>query len=224
MTDYMNPLNIIQDSLYFFRRNLISILVLCLPLVVLESVVKQAVGNAVGGNASHAYQLVVGLFFYPLYSGALILLLDARTRGEQPRTVDIWAMTLRLWPSFAVLSAISTLLIMFGLSLFVLPGLWVMIKLAFSEYLLVLRQRPPMLAMRESMQMTNGHFLRILVCLLIIYLPLSMIEGLGMYLFPEPQAHGVALILDSLSSFLQLFMGVVMFRLFMLVADAPPRA
>ncbi|MBD8495754.1 hypothetical protein IFR09_17940 [Pseudomonas syringae] len=213
----MNPLNILQDSLYFFRHNLISIAVLCLPLVVLEALVKQAVGNAVASNASHAYELVVGLFFYPLYSGALILLLDARTRGEQPRTVDIWAMTLRLWPGFAVLSAVSTLLIMFGLSLFVLPGLWLMIKLAFSEYLLVLRQRTPMMAMRESMHMTNGHFLRILLCLLCLYIPLSMIEGIGLYLLPEPQKPGVSLMLDSLGSFLQLFMGVVMFRLFMLV-------
>ncbi|KQQ49948.1 hypothetical protein ASF84_22375 [Pseudomonas sp. Leaf127] len=220
----MNPLNILQDSLYFFRHNLISIMVLCLPLVVLESLAKQAVGNAVTNNASHAYELLVGLFFYPLYSGALILLLDARTRGEQPRTVDIWAMTLRLWPSFAVLSAVSTLLIMFGLSLFVLPGLWVMIKLAFSEYLLVLRQRTPMMAMRESMHMTTGHFLRILVCLLCIYIPLSMIEGVGLYLLPEPQGPGVSLLLDSLTSFLQLFMGVVMFRLFMLVEGDAPKA
>lgn len=219
----MNPLNIIQDAFYFFRSNLISIVVLCLPPVVLEALVKQAVSNSMGAstasNTATAYEMLVSLFFYPLYSGALILFLDARTRGEQPAIADLWARTLRLWPSFAVLSAISTLLIMFGLSLFVLPGLWVMIKLAFSEYLLVLRQRTPFMAMRESMHMTTGHFTRILVCLLVIYIPLTFIEQGGLYLLPEPQGPGISLALDSLASFLQLFMGVALFRLFMLVED-----
>lgn len=219
----MNPLNILQDSLYFFRNNLLSILLLCLPPVVLEALVKQAVDGSLPANASPAYGLLVSLFFYPLYSGVLILFLDARSRGEQPGFADLWSRTLRLWPGFAVLSAMSTLLIMFGLSLLVLPGLWVMIKLAFSEYLLVLRQRTPFMAMRESMLMSTGHFMRIMVCLLIIYIPLSLIEAGGLYLLPEPQSPGVSLILSSVASFLQLFMSVTMFRLFMLIEQDSPR-
>ncbi|RMQ41256.1 putative Membrane protein [Pseudomonas cichorii] len=220
----MNPLNVIQDSLYFFRRNLGSILVLCLPLVVLEALAKQALSNSLGANATFAYELLIALLFYPLYTGALILFLDARTRGETPQTRDLLAMALRLWPTFAVLSAISTLLILFGLSLFVLPGLWVMIKLAFSEYLLVLRKLTPFMAMRESMHMTNGHFVRILLCVLSVYMPLYFLEGVGLYLFPDPQGPAVSLLLDSLGSFLQLLTSIVMFRLFMLISEPENKA
>ena len=220
----MNPLSVIQDSLYFFRRNLGGILMLCLPLVVLEALAKQALNNAMAANASPAYELLVGLFFYPLYTGALILFLDARTRGEEPRPRDLLAMTLRLWPTFAVLSGMSTLLIMFGLSLFLLPGIWVMIKLAFCEYLLVLRGLTPFMAMRESMLMTTGHFVRILVCALCIYIPLSLLEGVSLYLLPEPQSAPISLVLDSIGSFLQLFTCVVMFRLFMLISEPPRQA
>ena len=168
----MNPLTVIQDSLYFFRRNLTSILTLCLPLVVLEAFSKQLVSNALGDNDSPAYELLVGLLFYPLYTSALILFLDARTRSEQPRKRDLMAMALRLWPTFAVLSALSTLLIMLGMSMFVIPGIYVMIKLVFSEYLLVLEGMTPLAAMRESFKMSQGHFVRILVCVLCVYLPL----------------------------------------------------
>jgi hypothetical protein len=220
----MNPMTVIQDSLYFFRRHLGSILVLCLPLVVLEALAKQALNNAMAADASPAYELVVGLFFYPLYTGALILFLDARSRGEEPATRDIWAMALRLWPTFAVLSAMSTLLIMFGLSLFVIPGLWIMIKLAFCEYLLVLRKLTPFMAMRESMLMTTGHFVRILTCLLCVYIPLSLLEGLSLYLFPEPQSAGLSLALSSIGSFLQLFTSVMLFRLFMLISEPRQQA
>ncbi|GFM83867.1 membrane protein [Pseudomonas cichorii] len=220
----MNPLNVIQDSLYFFRRNLGSILMLCLPLVVLEALAKQALGNALGANTTFAYELLIGLLFYPLYTGALILFLDARTRGETPLIRDLLAMALRLWPTFAVLSALSTLLILFGLSLFAIPGIWVMVKLAFCEYLLVLRKLTPFMAMRESMLMTTGHFMRILLCVLCVYIPLSLLEGLGLYLFPEPQSPAVSLVLDSLGSFLQLFTTIVMFRLFMLVSEPADKA
>jgi hypothetical protein len=215
----MNPLTVLQDSLYFFRRNLTSILMLCLPLVVLEALGKQALGNALAADASPAYELLVGLLFYPLYTGALILFLDARSRGEEPHTRDLLAMALRLWPTFAVLSALSTLLIMFGLSMFIIPGVYIMIKLAFSEYLLVLRGLTPLAAMRESLVMTQGHFVRILGCVLCVYLPLSVLEGIGMFLLPEPQSAPVSLAIDSLTSFLQLFTSVVMFRLFMLINE-----
>jgi hypothetical protein len=218
----MNPLTILRDSLYFFRRNLVSILTLCLPLVVLEAITKQLLGDALGENATAAYQLIVGLMFYPLYTGALILFLDARSGGEEPQKRDVWAGALRLWPTFAVLSALSTLLIMGGLSLFILPGIWVMIKLVFAEYLLVLRGLTPLAAMRASFLMTRGHMFRILACVLFVYLPISLLEGVSLYILPDQQSAVLSLTVDSVSSFLQLFISVVMFRLFMLI-DEPAR-
>ncbi|MEA9975994.1 YciC family protein [Pseudomonas sp. 10B1] len=220
----MNPLTVLQDSLYFFRRNLSSIVMLCLPLVVLEALSKQALSNALEAHASQVYELLIGLLFYPLYTGALILFLDARSRSEQPRKRDLMAMTLRLWPTFAVLSALSTLLIMFGLSMFLVPGIWVMVKLAFSEYLLVLRGMTPLAAMRESIKMTQGHFLRILACVLCVYIPLSVLEGVSLFILPAPLSAPVSLLIDSASSFLQLFTSVVIFRLFMLINQPPEKS
>jgi hypothetical protein len=220
----MNPLTILTDSLYFFRRHLASILMLCLPLVIVEALAKQALNTSLAADASSGYELLVGLLFYPLYTGALILFLDARSRGgDQPGPRELLAMALRMWPTFAVLSALSTLLIMFGLSLFIIPGIWVMVKLVFSEYLLVLRGMTPLMAMRASFEMTNGHFGRILTCVLCIYIPLSLLEAIAYFLLPEPQNAAASLLINVVSSFLQLFTSVAMFRLFMLVTD-PPQA
>lgn len=216
----MNPLNVIRDALYFFQRNLGQIVLLCLPLVLLESLGKLAVASLAGGDdASPAYDMIVGLLFYPLYTGALILFLDARSRGEQPRTGDLWAMALRLWPGFALLAALSTLLIMLGVSMFVLPGLWVMVKLVFAEYLFVLRGRAPLAAMRESFQMSNGHFWRILACVLGVLVPLWLLDGLSLMLYPQPQDPLIGVLIDCANSFLQVFTTVVLFRLFMLIDE-----
>ncbi len=211
----MNPLSVLRDSLYFFRRNLLAIAQLCLPLVVLEALAAQMVQQATGPDGSPMYDIAVGLLFYPLYTGALILFLDARSKGLQPLKRNLLAATLRMWPYFALLAATSTVLIMLGLSLFMLPGLYVLVKLVFSEYLLVLRGLTPMSAMRESFQLTQGHFVRTLTCVLGAMLPLGAIEVATSVVWPDP-GHWAQLMLDSLNGFLQLYTSVVLYRLYML--------
>lgn len=214
----MNPLTILRDSLYFFRRHFTSIVQLCLPLVVLEALFTQLLYRQMGDSASPAYGMLVSLLFYPLYSAALILYLDTRSQGQDTRKRDLFARAVQLWPALALLILISSLLIMAGLALFVFPGIWIMINLVFAEYLLVLRGLPVIESMRTSARMTTGHFLRILMCVLAVLAPLWLLDGLLLMAFPEPQP-GVQLALDSLSGFLQLFSSVVLYRLFMLLED-----
>lgn len=214
----MNPLSVLRDSLYFFRRHLVSILQLCLPLVILEALCTQLLYRQLGDQASAGYGMLVSLLFYPLYSAALILYMDTRSNGQDIAKRNLFARAVQLWPSLALLILISSLLIMAGLALFIFPGVWIMINLVFAEYLLVLRGLPVVQAMRESAKMTTGHFMRILVCVVAVLAPLWLLDGLLLMAFPEPQP-GVQLALDSFSGFLQLFSSVVLYRLFMLLEN-----
>jgi hypothetical protein len=211
----MNPFNLLRDTWFFFSRNLLAIALLCLPLVLLENLAQQALRDWFAGPNGMAYGLLAGLLCYPLYSAALILLADARSRGLQPRTLDLLAAALRLWPSFALLAGLSTLLIMLGASLFVLPALWVMVKLAFAEYLLVLRNLSPLAAMRESMRLTQGYFALIAACLLAVMAPLWLLDWwLYQQLGEQPNAW-LSLLIDSCMGFAQLFVTLLLFRLYM---------
>ena len=215
----MNPLTVLRDSLYFFQRNLSQIVTLCLPLVILEAVLQHIVDNAVGPDPSPGYGLVVGLLLYPLYTAALILFLDARSRGESPRNRDLLALAVNLWPKFALLSAISTLLIVLGLSMFFVPGIFLTVVLAFSEYRLVLRGEAPLAAMKSSFTLSRGHFWRIFVCILAVLGPLMLLKEFSYSLFAKDDNTLLSLALDSANSFLQLFVSVVLFRLFMLISE-----
>ena len=215
----MNPLTVLRDSLYFFQRNLSQIVTLCLPLVILEAVLQHIVDNAVGPDASAGYGLVVGLLLYPLYTAALILFLDARSRGESPRNRDLLASAVNLWPKFALLSAISTLLIVLRLSMFFVPGIFLTVVLAFSEYRLVLRGEAPLAAMKSSFTLSRGHFWRIFVCILAVLGPLMLLKEFSYSLFAKDDNTLLSLALDSANSFLQLFVSVVLFRLFMLISE-----
>lgn len=216
----MNAFEVLRDSLFFFKRHLVSIVQLCLPLVIVEAFLQQVVDRATGPESFAASSIIVGLVIYPLYTAALILFLDARSRGESPRNRDLLAMAATLWPRFALLTALNTLLILLGISLYFLPGLILMVMLAFGEYLLVLRGLNPLHAMKESLRLTRGHFWRILVCLLCVMTPLWLLKGASVAAYPEP-APLLGLLMDSAHSFLQLFTSVVLFRLFMLISELP---
>lgn len=215
----MNPLTVIRDSLYFFQRNLGQIVALCLPLVILEAVLQHMVDNAVGPDPSPGYGLLVGLLLYPLYTGALILFLDARSRGESPRNRELLAQALTLWPRFALLAAISTLLIVLGLSMFFVPGIFLTVVFAFAEYRLVLRGDAPLTALKSSFAMSRGHFWRIFVCLLAVLGPLMLLKEVSFSLFQKDENPLLSLALESANSFLQLFLSVVLYRLFMLIGE-----
>ncbi|MBC9249307.1 hypothetical protein A9179_03345 [Pseudomonas alcaligenes] len=217
----MNPLSVLRDALFFFSRHLPSIVPLCLPLIALESLTRALVSSLVEPAHAPAYGLLVGLLFYPLYSAALILFLDARSQGKRPSIRNLLAASLPLWPSFAVLSGFTTLLLMLAASAYLLPALWVMVKLAFAEYLLVLRGLTPLQAMRESFLLTVGHFWSLLACVLLVMVPLWLLDDWSLRLLGEQHDPIDSLLLDCVNSFLQLFASVVLFRCYMLCAAQP---
>jgi hypothetical protein len=217
----MNPLNLLRDTWFFFSRNLLAIAALCLPWTFLQTLAEHALAHWFAGPTGAAYGLLAGLVLYPLYSGALILLADARSSGLQPRRLDLLAAALRLWPRFALLAGLSTLLIMLGASLLVLPALWIMVKLAFAEYLLVLRGLPPLAAMQASMQLTKGCFWQIAACLLLAMAPLWLLDWLGYRWLGEQPDEWLSLLLDSALGFAQLFVTLLLFRLYMQLDHAP---
>lgn len=217
----MNVLHVLRDSWYFFSHNWPAIVRLCLPLIVLEGLLLLQVNQHVASEALAVWRILAGLLFYPLYTGALILFLDARSHGQTPRARDLLAASLRLWPSFALMAGVSMLAILLGASLFVLPGLWLMVKLAFAEYLLVLRGLGPLRALHESFELTGGHFWSILLCVLAVMLPLWLFDAWAQALVGLQADPLASLLLDCTSRFLQLFSTLVLFRLFMLRSTQP---
>ncbi len=221
----MNVLAILRDAWFFYSRHFLTIVRLCLPLILLESLTRLGIDHWLANDAPPALDLLVGLIFYPLYVGALILFLDARSRGHDPALGAVYARALPLWPALAVLSGLGTLLILLGASLFVLPGIWVMVKIAFAEYLLVLRGLTPLAALKQSFQLTRGHFLLVLGCVMTVLLPVWMLEvWIAAQLFAdEPPPLLPAMLLDGVVGLLQLLPTIMLFRCFMLCSEPPAR-
>jgi hypothetical protein len=210
----MNPLPILRDAWFFFSHNLAAIARLCLPLLLVEAIAQALLAAQLGEGANPAYGILLGVLFYPLYAAQLILFLDARSNGREPSGNELFAAALRLWPGFALLTGLSTLAILLGLSLLVLPGIWIMVKLAFAELLLVLREQPPLRALQGSFELTGGRFWEVFSCLASVLAPLWLLDW---WTLPSRDDSLLWVLQQAASGFLQLFALVVLFRLFMLL-------
>ncbi|WP_263144133.1 hypothetical protein [Pseudomonas sp. RIT-PI-AD] len=217
----MTAFSALRDSWYFFSRHLPAIALLSLPLITLEALLEAFIEAHTAKAEPSLYSLLANLLFYPLYSAALILFLDARSRGEHPHTLALWSGALRLWPRFALLTGLNVLLFMLGFAAYVLPGVWLMVKLGFSEYLLTLRGHSPLTAIRDSFLLSRGHFWTIALCIALALAPVWALDWLfGLWLGDDP-APLLAVLTTVISGFFQLFSGVVLFRLFMQL-ERPP--
>ncbi|MNS92284.1 hypothetical protein D3C72_1264160 [compost metagenome] len=215
----MNPFELLRDSWYFFSRNVGDIVLLCLPAILIEAIAQQGLIAWLGADKSQGASIVLSMLFYPVYVGALIIFVDSRSHRVRLKPRQVMEMALFRWPSFAVLAAISTLLIMVGVWMLILPGVYVMIKLAFAEYLLVLEGKSPLDAIKESFELTRGHFFTILSCVLLVMGPIWVVDWFAYReLGDNPDPVGTVL-LESFNSFFQLFVSVALYRMFTLVTE-----
>ena len=215
----MNPFELLRDTWYFFSRNVGEIALLCLPAILIEAISQQGLIAWLGPDKSQGASIVLSMLFYPVYVGALIIFVDSRSHRIRLKPRQVMEMALFRWPSFAVLAAISTLLIMVGVWMLILPGVYVMIKLAFAEYLLVLEGKSPLDAIKESFELTKGHFFTLLSCVLLVMGPIWLVDWFAYReLADSPDPVGTVL-LESFNSFFQLFVSVALYRMFTLVTE-----
>lgn len=88
--------------------------------------------------------------------GGYIAVMMRHFIGERIVFDDLFSLDSR-WISFVFMGMIKTLFIFLGLILFIVPGLYLMVKWMFAEYLVIEKGMKPMEALRASSKMTEGN-------------------------------------------------------------------
>lgn len=218
----MTVFSLLRDAWFFYRRHLGLVLGLCIPLIVLESLTRQVLLHWSTEQTLPIQDLVAGLLFYPLYTAALIKLMDARNQNQQPSHRELLAQALQCWWPLAVLVGFTSSLIILGGALYVLPGIWVMVKASLSEYLLVQRGLSPLEALRDSFILTRGRFWLILNCVLITLAPLMLLDLLSAHYIAAHENPLWTTLADAALGLAQCYTTVLFFRLYMQIV--PPVA
>jgi hypothetical protein len=211
---------IISDALHFFLNNLFQIAALCLPWLLAAALVEYGI-IIIGQNTEQTTPLFLvawafDLLVYPVYTGALIMLMARRAQREHPTNKELTGAAIKSWqPLFLVHIIVSGLKAM-GFLLFIVPGIYISVRLAFAEFHLVLEGLKPMDAIQKSFQATRSCSGMILLLLAIFMVPIAL---LAFSLVTTLEAYKLNLvfnvILGILVSFLTLIVDVVIFRVYM---------
>lgn len=212
----MHITTILADSYYFFIGNLRQMAGLFLPILLIVAALEH--GLTVTADTGSVFgAALVGLLVYPLYTGALILLLAKRTQHETPTNGQLLRAVFTLWWPLLVLTFIAGVAVFFGFLLLIIPGIWIAVRLAFAEIYLVVEGLTPLAAIRKSHDTTKELFRVILLAAASIYVPLIALSFLSEWMvdaYGGSSALGV--IADTVVAFLGLFVNVVIFRIYLL--------
>ena len=178
------------------------------------------------GSESAAPLFLVGwtfnLLIYPVYTGALILLMAKRAQRETPTNKELTSTAIKVWHPLFMLNIISSGLKALGYMLLIVPGIYLSVKISFAEYHLVLEGRKPIEAIQKSFETTRPYFLPILILKALFVIPLFLLTiALGVMSQNLNLNLVLNLILSTLLAFLSLFVDVVMFRVYMSARQGP---
>lgn len=218
---------IVSDALQFFWNNLFQIAFLCLPWLMAAALVEYGI-IIIGQSAERSAPLFLvawtfDLLVYPVYTGALIMLMARRAQREHPSNRELTRAAIKTWqPLFLVHIIVSALKAM-GFLLFIVPGIYISVRLAFAEFHLVLEGLKPMEAIQESFQTTRTYSGLILLLLAMFMIPILL---LAFFLVNTLGALKLDLVYNVmvgvLISFLTLIVDVVTFRVYMSAKQENP--
>jgi hypothetical protein len=212
---------IIVDAFSFFLQNFAQIAALCLPFVFATSAFDFIFGAMYKGSPmSIMAPMMLNLLVYPIYTAALIHLMAQRARQASAKNSDLIMTAIQQWAPLFILKAIMVFLIGVGISLLLVPGIWIAVRLVFAEFYLVLFGMTPRAAIVKSFESTHKYFGLLLILLLMTYVPI-LVSGLTADHLVQMMTQNdfFRVLVGAAWSFLGLFVHVVLFRAFMQVVS-----
>jgi hypothetical protein len=208
----MNTQKILADAWYFYTLNFRYLLYLCIPFVFAEALLSEGFVtlSEQGEQTISIGYYVAQLGIHPLYTAILIQFLQVRTKGLPVDRAKVVSEAFTLWPMMVLLVVMKFVLFMIGLLLFILPGIWIAVRMAFAEFYLVEKREQPVESMRSSFTATEKPFWTIVVVFLV---PQALLILLQLLLKSFVVSLGNLFILNVL-----LHMALVMLSLYITIA------
>ena len=161
----------LKEAFYFFRHNLYRLMMYTLTIGVMVVVLPQLFNSAIVVQPTTPEQSqqtiqplvqILNLIIQPIYFGGLIMLIYSLAKGENKTIANCLMASLLRWPQLFLSNILTTLMVVGGLALFILPGIWLFSRLFLVPFLVLLRQQSPIQAISNSFQHTRGYSLTIL--------------------------------------------------------------
>ncbi len=156
-------LNYLRQSLYFFRQHLAMILRIQLPFLLLINLVALLAGQALEAGTSQsrnvlALMTLTNLSLLPIYWGATIFYFASVVADQPIGVAQALKLSLGRWRHLLLTYLLMGAAVFTGLLLFVVPGVYLIVRLAFADYICVLQQKDAVTALRQSWATSAEYF------------------------------------------------------------------
>jgi len=174
------PFEYIRQSLYFFRTHLSMVLRIQLPFLILVNLVALFVDGPMrdeeGINQGVALLTLLNITLMPVYTAATIMYFRYAVNNQPLSAGQAIMLGLARWRALLLVYFLSAFAIFSGLLFLIVPGIFILIRLAFADYICVIEKQGAMRALKESWARTEGCFWILLNGLAILFVTLSGTE------------------------------------------------
>jgi hypothetical protein len=153
---------ILKDTLSFYRQHISYFVAIMLPLVIPLEIFNAAVRLGWQPETPALTQelpyLLATLVVYPIYQGALVLAVHQLLQGNKPQVKDLWSRGSSFWFVIVVVNVIYYVAVFLGLMMFIIPGIFLAMRLMLAEQNAVLNMENPFEAIKSSWEDTSDQF------------------------------------------------------------------
>lgn len=217
----MNKLLI--ETWTFYRGNIRGICSVIMPIFLPIAIVAAFFGDFEGEETGVGFwlSLFVGIAIYPIYHGAMILYLASVVTGVYQSPKQYYKTASKFWLPLIVLYVCSSMAMLAGFFLFILPGLIVMGRLAFSEFYCVFHRKGGLDAFSLSWDASKNDQWLLVGGIIIIYVCISLpVSGLEYILnFAQLPSSIVLFVTNLISAALAPLVTIFAFRVYSLAPE-----
>lgn len=164
---------LLKDTLLFLRTQLKAIAAVLFPVIIPLELLNSAVEVAWIGAEEAPFPwwlYILDLMVYPIYQGALIFWMAARLSGESLPPSQCYKKSVAIWPQLMLVYVLSSMAVMAGFLLLLIPGFIALARVAFADFFCALQGRNAFDSIIESFKATADFQWVLLKGLLLIIL------------------------------------------------------
>ena len=218
----------LRESIYFFIGNFGPICLIVLPFALPLNIFSELYYSHFATEEAGSFFIknlptVVSILVYPIYTGALIWYFSkvAFEESWEWSLRECLSAGIRFWPQMLTVSVFCFLLIMLGFFAFILPGIILVARFSFAEFMVVIEGNAPGDAIKKSVLFTRPFQVQLILCFLVLLVFLEGPEWGAVYVVKSYFSGSIVMtvVVETVFSIILKLIDVMFFRFYCLARE-----
>jgi len=161
-------LEYIRQSFFFFRQNIKLLAAINIPFLIIFNILFSQINMA--GTTADPNQVTqsllmastLNLLFMPIYWGATIFFMQSTINSPVFTAGQAIAASIKTWSKLFLVFLITSVCVLFGFMAFIIPGIYVAIRLSLSHYICIVENKGTIDSLKQSWARTDDYIWLIL--------------------------------------------------------------